>query len=81
MKVDEAETLTNPKNIKKLLDLFADATGCEAQYGGCPCNSCFHAIDDKVDFRHITWLILLGIRGDYTAKDVLPNIKKELKEA
>ena len=50
------------------------------QHGKCPCNSCFHAID--ADFRHITWLILLGLRGDYDGQWVLDKIKTALdKEA
>lgn len=64
-------------NTKKLIDLFAKKTRCAIQFNGCPCNSCFHAIKD-VDFQHITWLILLGLRGDYDEKEILQGIKKEL---
>ena len=63
--------------IKDLIDLFADKTGCSIQHNGCPCNTCFHSIE-YVDFRHICWLILLGLRGDYD-KDILKSIKNELK--
>lgn len=71
------KTLTNKTEIKKLMELFADKTGCSAQFNGCPCNTCFHAIED-LDFRHIVWLLLLGIRGDYDSEEILNAIKEEL---
>jgi hypothetical protein len=64
-------------DIKKLIEVFADKTGCNIQFNGCPCNTCFHSIEN-VDFRHIVWLILLGLRGDYEEKEILDEIKKEL---
>jgi len=65
-------------DIKKLIKLFADKTGCDIQFNKCPCNTCFHSIEN-VDFQHICWLILLGLRGDYLEKDILKLIKEELK--
>lgn len=62
---------------KELIRLFADKTGCSIQHGGCPCNSCFHFIDS--DFKHICWLIVLALRGDYDKEDMLNAIKEELK--
>lgn len=65
-------------DTKELIDLFANKTGCSIQHNNCPCNSCFHNIE--ADFKHITWLILLGLRGDYNAKEIIESIKEELKE-
>lgn len=72
------KTLNNETEIKKLIKLFKGKTMCGTQYNNCPCNSCFHSIEE-VDFKHITWLILLGLRGDYNSKDILEGIKEELK--
>jgi len=66
--------------VKKLIALFTARTGCGVQTLNCPCNTCFHSITDKVDFKHICWLILLGLRGDYDSKEILEGIRKELKE-
>lgn len=64
--------------IRELIDLFADKTGCGVQHNGCPCNTCFHAIED-VDFRHICWVMLLYMRGDYKDyENALDLIEKEL---
>jgi len=63
---------------KKLIGLFAEKTNCAIQYNGCPCNSCTHNIED-VDFQHITWLILLGLRGDYDKETIIDSIREELK--
>lgn len=63
--------------VRKLVSLFADKAGCGIQHGDCPCNTCFHAID--TDFRHVCWLILLSLRGDYDQEDMLKEIKKELE--
>lgn len=71
-------TFRDTKEMKKLLKLFADYTGCSIQYNKCPCNSCFHNI--KADFQHICWLILLGLRGDYNSKRIIRLIENELKE-
>lgn len=62
---------------QKLIGLFAKKTNCNIQHNNCPCNSCFHATE-KVDFQHICWLILLGLRGDYDKKQILKSIKEEL---
>jgi len=64
----------------QLINTFADFTGCAIQHNGCPCNSCVHVIDDKTDFKHIVWLILLGLRGDYDEDVLIKDIKKELKD-
>lgn len=64
--------------IRELIDLFADKTGCGVQHKGCPCNTCFHAIEG-VDFRHICWVMLLYMRGDYKDyENALDLIEKEL---
>lgn len=64
---------------QELINLFADKTGCSTQHKGCPCNTCFHSIED-VDFQHICWVILLHLRGDYKDyEEGLNLIKKELR--
>ena len=66
-------------DIRELINLFADASnGCNIQYEGCPCNSCFHSID--ADFQHIAWLMVLGLRGDYDSEQIIKSIKEELEE-
>jgi len=63
---------------KALVGLFRDKTGCSIQYGGCPCNTCFHSIE--ADFKHICWMIILMLRGDYKDyEESLKAIKEELK--
>jgi hypothetical protein len=61
---------------KDLIGVFSDRTGCAVQHKGCPCNTCFHSIE--ADFRHICWLIVLGLRGDYDNEEVIKSIRKEL---
>jgi len=66
------------KFTKELIKLFAEKANCSIQYGNCPCNTCFHKID--ADFRHICWIILLHLRGDYKDYEQgLKLIKEELK--
>ena len=69
----------NKKEIKKLIKLFSDKTGCSTQFNNCPCNTCFHYISNKIDFQHICWLIILGLRGDYKSEEILKAIEEELK--
>lgn len=66
----------NILKIKDLIKIFSDKTGCGIQFKGCPCGTCFHNID--ADFKHICWLILLGMRGDYDKKDIIEAIQEEL---
>lgn len=66
------------QDIKKLIKLFADKTGCYIQYNNCPCNTCFHSID--ADFKHICWLFILGLRGDYPFNEIYRGIQEELKQ-
>jgi len=75
------ETFKSKKNIKKLIKLFSNNTGCDLQHNNCPCNSCFHS--QEANFKQICWLILLGLRGDYdiNKEEILKVIEKELKEA
>lgn len=63
---------------KELIKIFRNKTRCGIQFNNCPCNTCFHGIDG-VDFKHICWLILLGLRGDYNKNQILKEIKSELK--
>ena len=70
----------NKLNIFDLIDLFSKKTGCSAQEKGCPCNTCFHNLSNEIDFKHIVWLILLGLRGDYEKKEIIDTISEELKK-
>jgi hypothetical protein len=71
----------NKKEIKEIIGLFADKTGCSIQSNGCPCNSCFHALSNEIDFKHIVWILLLALRGDYKTDMpmLLSGIKEELR--
>ena len=66
--------------IKELIKIFSDATKCSIQFNNCSCNSCFHNLNDKIDFKHICWLILLGLRGDYESSEIIESIKEEVLE-
>ena len=71
----------NKEDIQRLIEMFSEKTGCAAQYNGCSCNTCHHAISDDVDFKHICWLMLLIIRGDADEKEtgeILDMIEEEL---
>jgi hypothetical protein len=64
--------------IDTLIELASEGTGCSIQYGGCPCNTCFHdwgnnelGLDPRL--THALWLIALSLRGDST--------KAEMQEA
>ena len=42
--------------------------GCTIQYGGYPCNSCFHSVGDEWNLKediHKYWEAVLDFRGDY----------------
>lgn len=66
--------------VKKVIEIFGDYTGCYTQNNNSPCNTCFHDIEGK-DFRHICWLIILGLRDDYLKdnEENLKLIREELK--
>ena len=61
---------------KKLIKLFSKKTNCNIQFNDCPCNTCFHSLN--ADFKHITWLILLSLRGDYDSNIILKAIENEM---
>jgi hypothetical protein len=67
------------KDVSKLINVFAEHTMCGIQHNGCPCNSCMHSTDEKIDFQHIVWLMLLAVRGDYNINDITPLIENELQ--
>tara|TARA_Y100000593_G_scaffold81146_1_gene151672 strand:- start:620 stop:874 length:255 start_codon:yes stop_codon:yes gene_type:complete len=72
-----------------LADLLYYTTMCEAQYGGYPCNSCFHTIIEAdlghklKDDVHEYWKAVLEFRGDYEdlppRPDLINELYKELK--
>lgn len=71
------KTFKDSSEVKKLIKLFAVKTSCSMQHNNCPCNSCFHS--QEANFKHICWLIVLGLRGDYNSSKILEEIEKELK--
>jgi len=67
---------------KKIVAIFRNATeGCNIQHGGSPCNNCFHSIgnDEKIDWRHVAWVLFLRLRGDYKEKAIIEELKKSLR--
>lgn len=69
---------------KKLVKLIAKEVGCNIQYGGCPCNTCFHAWaqDDlklPMEMAHAFWLIILGLRGDASKKEIQESFNSQYK--
>tara|TARA_Y100001963_G_C6497404_1_gene316295 strand:- start:291 stop:518 length:228 start_codon:yes stop_codon:yes gene_type:complete len=74
------EKVSKAKDIRKLIKVFADYNSCGIQYNNCPCNSCVHNMPENVDYLHIVWLLLLGIRGDYESDMIIDGIKKELNK-
>lgn len=61
----------NKQEFKKAL---VEASGCEAQYDGWPCGTCFFSIDESLTNRD--WQTVLWYRGDYTEEDLdnLPSL-------
>ena len=62
--------------IKKIIKLFSDKSMCRTQYNNCPCNTCFHSLD--LDFKHICWLLVLSLRGDYKFEEIYESLEKEI---
>ena len=68
-------------HFSHMQSLLAEATGCEAQYGGYPCNSCFHSSLGSLKLSedvHEYWVSVLGYRGDYDDIEVDYVLLKEL---
>lgn len=72
--------LSDKEFIKRIIMAFSSKTLCNTQFNNCPCNTCFHAISEDIDFKHICWLLILGLRGDYQDSriDIIEMIKGEL---
>ena len=70
--------ISKAKDIKNLIKVFADYNMCRIQYNGCPCNSCVHNMPENINYQHVVWLLLLGMRGDYDNKMITDSINKEL---
>jgi len=54
------------------VNLF-NATGCDIQHTGWPCNTCFHNMklpDINDDMLHDLWESVLVFRGDYKLDDI-----------
>jgi len=68
----------NTKDIKKMIKLFANKTGCDIQYSKCPCGTCFQNMG--VNYAWLSWLLILALRGDYSYKDLEDRLKECLNE-
>ena len=72
------------EDIKEVVSKISKLTGCSIQFNGSPCNTCFHswASDSGLsdNMAHLFWLILLGIRGDYSEEDIVRGIKETIEE-
>jgi hypothetical protein len=83
-KEQQQKKMTKAQFTNELIRAFGDKTGCRIQYKGCPCNTCFHNIgeheDEDIDFKHICWIMLLHLRGDYKDdyEEGIELIRKEL---
>jgi hypothetical protein len=77
----EKKKMNRRKFTREVIRLFANKTNCKIQEMGCPCNSCFHNLNEEIDFRHICWLLILGLRDDYLEdnEDNLKFIEEELQ--
>jgi hypothetical protein len=67
------------KFITEMKKAFCENSGCHLQDNGTrPCNTDFHA--QEGDFKHICWLIVLGLSSDYAKnrEDLIEDIRKEL---
>ena len=66
--------------MKKIINVFAEYTQCDIQSNDCPCNTCIHNMPEDIDYQHIVWLMLLGMRGDYDLDFITKSIKEELNK-
>ena len=67
------------KITRELLNIARRETGCKIQFNNMPCNSCFHSIFCEElgdDMGHLFWLLVLGIRGDSTSKDLAEAVQE-----
>ena len=61
--------------VHQLIELLQEATnGCNIQYGGCPCKTCFYELCDRLglsDKRATNfWRVVLALRGDYSEEEL-----------
>jgi len=72
------------KDIIEVVDKIAKLSGCNIQFNGSPCNTCFHSWASisglSNNMAHLFWLILLGIRGDYSEEEIIRGIKETIKK-
>lgn len=67
--------------VKELIRELSEETMCSLQYGGCPCNKCFHTwAEDELGLNkhmsHLFWMVVCALRGDYNQEEILKaNIK------
>jgi len=68
------------RDIKKIIEEVSTSVGCGIQHNGSPCNNCFHTWASDIglsdNMAHLFWLVILGIRGDYTEKEIIRGIKE-----
>ena len=65
-----------------LQEKLFEATDCDVQHVGFPCNTCFHALSLKLKYNiHDYWEAVLAFRGDYPEIKQKPSLIKELYKA
>ena len=62
-----------------LLKISGEATGCQIQTKGSPCNTCFHNWAENElglhpKLSHALWLINLSLRGDYSKEAIAEDL-------
>lgn len=65
--------------FETLVKTFRKATKCDISKGKLPCNTCFHALPDTIDWQHVSWLLLLIMSKQYKGKN-LDNLTTQIKE-
>lgn len=66
----------NKQDLKKFIEIIADKNGCSIQYNGCPCGTCFQSMEN-VDYNHLSWILLLALRGDYNKLEDLEDVLRK----
>lgn len=64
------------RNREELKKKLYEKTGCDMQYDGWCCGTCFFSLSD--DFDNQDWQTLLFYRGDYGI-DELDNLPENMK--
>jgi len=79
-------TKTPKEELRFILKKFLKKhTGCEVQYNGWTCGTCFYPLMDSMKIpkplQHSFWKIVLAVRGDYDDMDWAKAEKEDLLKA